>query len=426
MAQTEHVHQLEDGPTEADLARCVHCGFCLQACPTYVALGIETESPRGRIQLARAVQEERIAPTPGVVAHFDLCLQCRACETACPSGVPYGRIMESARAKVGQQPDRPRSWKLRQWVLRRAFAAPWRLRLTFGALRLYQRLPLFPGLVGRVIPRRLREMQETLPRLPRRFFRSRPVLADLPSPRATVALLVGCVMPLTYPQTHEATVRVLEHNSVRVVAPPQGCCGALHVHNGDPAAARKLARMNIDSFLAAGVDAIVVNAAGCGSTMKEYAELFAGDSAYETKAVEFAAKVKDITEYLAELPFEAPAGSIGARVTYQDSCHLLHAQRIRSAPREIMRAIPGLELVEMEGSDRCCGSAGIYNLTQPSMSRTILDAKMADALATGPDVIATANPGCMLQLELGVRRSGTDQRVVHVVELLDEAYRAGG
>jgi glycolate oxidase iron-sulfur subunit len=212
-----------------------------------------------------------------------------------------------------------------------------------------------------------------------------------------------------------------------VIAPPaQGCCGALHLHNGDPQAARTLARKNIDAFLASGADAIIVNAAGCGSTMKEYGELFAGDAVYGPRAEQLAAKVKDVTEYLAELPFEPPEGAISGRVTYQDSCHLAHAQRIREAPRAILRSISGLELVEMETPDRCCGSAGIYNVTQPDMSRQVLEAKMTDVLGTKPDIIATANPGCMLQLELGVRNAGEGQEVVHVVELLDRAYRAAG
>ena len=425
MAAAEHVHVMESGPAQEDLARCVHCGFCLQSCPTYLVLGMETESPRGRIHLARAVTEERVEPTPSVVAHFDLCLQCRACETACPSGVPYGRIMESTRALIGARADKPADWRLRRVALRLLFAAPWRLRLAFGALRLYQGLPFAP-VVRRLLPTRLREMEATLPRLPSRFFGRSALLAEpAAKPNAIVALLTGCVMPLTYPQTHEATVRVLARNGCRVVAPAaQGCCGALHLHNGDPKAARKLARKNIDAFLGSGAGAIVVNAAGCGSTMKEYAELFAGDPVYERRAEEFAAKVKDVTEFLEELPFEPPKGRVEGRVTYQDSCHLVHAQKVREAPRALLRSIDGLELVEMESPDRCCGSAGIYNLTQPEMSRRLLDDKMADALATMPDIIATANPGCMLQLELGVRRSGGRQEVVHVVELLDRAYRA--
>jgi glycolate oxidase iron-sulfur subunit len=423
MTATGHVHVMEQGPSEEDLARCVHCGFCLQACPTYLQLGMETESPRGRIQLARAVREGQVAPTPNVVQHFDLCLQCRACETACPSGVQFGRIMEDTRAMVGARHDRPRSWRLRQTLLRALFAAPWRLRLAFGALRLYQSAGIAP-LLRRFLPRRLREMEATLPVLPRRFFTPTAVLGGPAGrPRATVALLTGCVMPLTYPRTHEATVRVLARNGCRVLAPvDQVCCGALHLHNGDPKAARKLARRNIDAFLGSGANAIIVNAAGCGSTMKEYPRLFAGDREYAAKAAAFAARVRDVTEFLAELPFDPPRGAVEARVTYQDSCHLVHAQKVREAPRAILRSVPGLELVEMAAPDRCCGSAGIYNLTQPEMSRLLLQDKMADVLSTSPDVIATANPGCMLQLELGVRQSGQRQEVVHVVELLDRAY----
>jgi Fe-S oxidoreductase len=425
MTATEHVHVMESGPAEEDLARCVHCGFCLQACPTYLVLGMETESPRGRIQLARAVKEGRVEPSSSVVAHFDLCLQCRACETACPSGVQYGRIMEDTRAMLGGREDRPREWKVRQRLLRLLFESPWRLRLAFSGLRLYQRLALGP-LVRRFMPESLRRMEAMLPRLPSRFFERSAVLGGPDAPASkTVALLTGCVMPLTYPGTHEATVRVLARNGCRVIAPlDQFCCGALHLHNGDPEAARKLALKNIEAFLATDAEAIIVNAAGCGSTMKEYEALLAGDPVNRPKAAKFASMVKDVTEFLAELPFEKPSGIVTARVTYQDSCHLVHAQQVRAAPRVILASIPGVELVEMEMPDRCCGSAGIYNITQPEMSRALLDLKMADALATNPQIIATANPGCMLQLELGVSENGGRQEVVHVVELLDRAYRA--
>lgn len=416
-----HAH----GPHPEDVARCVHCGFCLQACPTYMVLGMETESPRGRIHLARAVSEGRTPVTPNVVQHFDLCLQCRACETACPSGVPYGRIMEDTRALVQADPNRPWSWRLRSFGLRTLFAAPWRLRYAFRLLRLYQRLPV-AALVRRLLPRRLRQMEEMLPRLPDRFFAPAGVLAEpAGQPRAKVTMLTGCVMALTYPGTHEATVRVLARNGCRVTAPEeQVCCGALHLHNGDQEAARKLARRNIDLFLAQDADAIVVNSAGCGSAMKEYGQLFHDDPAYAEKALAFAARVKDVTEFLVELPFEPPAGRVEARVTYQDSCHLVHAQRIREAPRQLLHSIPGLEFVEMPASDRCCGSAGIYNLTQTQMSRRLLSEKMADVATTACDTLATANPGCMLQLEVGVKQTGGDQEVVHVVELLDRAYRA--
>jgi glycolate oxidase iron-sulfur subunit len=424
-AAHDHKHEFTAGPREEDLARCVHCGFCLQACPTYVITSLETESPRGRIALAKALAHGEIEPTPNVVSHFDLCLQCRACETACPSGVPYGRIIEGARAMVQASPRRPTSWRLRSLVLRLMLASPWRLKLAFGGLRTYQRSRLAPA-VRRFLPKRLRQMEAMLPRLPDRAFDA-PEVAANPSGavKGTAALLGGCIMSITHPHTHEATVRVLARNGFRVLVPKaQGCCGALHLHNGDPEAARALARRNIDAFLASNADYIVVNSAGCGSAMKEYAELFERDPRYAEKARTFVSKCRDVAELLDETGFVAPSGRVEARVTYQDSCHLAHAQRITLPPRRLLRAIPGLELAEMATPDRCCGSAGIYNLTQTEMSRTLLESKMDDALATGCDVISTANPGCMLQLDLGVRLRGGSQEVVHVVELLDRAYTA--
>jgi Fe-S oxidoreductase len=278
-----------------------------------------------------------------------------------------------------------------------------------------------------VLPKRLRLMEAMLPRLPEGRFRGAAVAGQPAAQvKATVALLEGCVMPLLQPQTHEATVRVLARNGCRVLVPQgQNCCGALHLHNGDRGPARDLARSNIDLFLESGADYIVVNAAGCGSAMKEYGDLFASDPRYAEKAALFASRVRDVNELLVELGFEPPAGAIDARVTYQDSCHLVHAQRVREAPRTLLRSIPGLQLTEMTTPDRCCGSAGIYNLTQTEMSRRLLDLKMDDCLATGCDLIATANPGCILQLQLGVRERDATQEVVHVVDLLDRAYRSG-
>jgi glycolate oxidase iron-sulfur subunit len=425
IAHDDHLHVFDIGPREEDLARCVHCGFCLQACPTYVVTSLETESPRGRIQLAKALSQGVIQPTPNVVAHFDLCLQCRACETACPSGVPYGRIIEGARSLVQQSPTRPKSWRIRQAILRTLFASPWRLRLAFTGLRLWQRAP-GQAIVRRFLPKRLRQMEEMAPKLPDQRFNP-PVVAANPAGavKGTVALLSGCIMGMTHPQTHEASVRVLARNGFRVLVPrDQGCCGALHVHNGDPEAARPLAKRNIDAFLRSGADYVVVNAAGCGSTMKEYTELFAADPQYTAKAATFVSKTRDILELLDETGIVPPAGRVDARVTYQDSCHLVHAQRVRQAPRNLLRAIPGLDFVEMTTPDRCCGSAGIYNLTQTEMSRTLLESKMQDALAITCDIISTANPGCMLQLDLGVRLHGNNEEVVHVIDLLDRAYRA--
>jgi Fe-S oxidoreductase len=418
------VIELRERPSEADLAQCVHCGFCLQQCPTYLQLGVETDSPRGRIHLIRALVDGRAEATPALTEHLDLCLQCRACETACPSGVPFGRIMEGGRAMLVEQGRAPLPWRLRARLLRALLPYPERLRLAFGLLRLYQRSGIqrivrATGLLRRL---RLADAEAMLPTLPPRAIEQRGTLAGA---SRRVALLTGCVMPHLYPRAHDATVRVLARHGVAVLpVDAQRCCGALSIHAGDRRTARDLARRNIDAFLAAGVEAVVVDAAGCGSTLKEYAELLEHDAAYAAKARRFCAMVQDVTEYLASLPVVPPRAPLRYRVTYQDSCHLVHAQRVRSAPRELLRAIPGLELVELEAPDRCCGSAGVYSFAQREMSLRLLDEKMQDVASTGAQVIATANPGCMMQLEAGLRRHNLPGRVVHVVELLDEAYRA--
>ena len=438
MAEETKPFDILDQPSAEDLSQCVHCGFCLQECPTYLELGMETDSPRGRIHLIRALTEGRAEATPSLVGHLDLCLQCRACETACPSGVPFGRIMESGRAMLVQQGRVPWTWRLRVTLLRQLFPYPMRLRLLFSLLRLYQRTGMQrlvrASRVLRILPGGLAEAEQMLPDVPpAEYERPVPPANDTTDTRS-VALLTGCVMPLLYARTHEATERVLRRHGVAVVAPvDQRCCGALNLHAGDRRTARELARRNIDAFLSAGVDAVVVNSAGCGSTLKEYGELLERDPAYAEKARRFSAMVQDVTEFLVSLPLQPPKGSLAARVTYQDSCHLVHAQKVRSAPRELLRSIPGLDLVEMETPDRCCGSAGIYSFAQREMSLRLLDEKMRDVAATleaeptgsaGTPVIATANPGCMMQLEAGLRREGLPGRAVHVIELLDEAYQA--
>ena len=418
--------RLIDRPSEADLAQCVHCGFCLQECPTYLQLGMETDSPRGRIHLIRAIAEERVEPTNSLVAHLDLCLQCRACETACPSSVPFGRIMESGRAMLVEQGKVPLAWRMRVAFMRQLLPYPGRLRALFSLLRLYQRsgIQRLARATGVLRLLRLAEAESLLPDVPARAF----VMPETRSNGARrVGLLTGCVMPHLYPRTHEATVRVLERNGVEAVAPEaQRCCGALNLHAGDRRTARELARRNVDAFLDVGVEAIVVNSAGCGSTMKEYGDLLEHDEAYAEKAARMSSMVRDVSEYLVELPFERPKGPLPARVTYQDSCHLVHAQKVRAAPREVLGAIPGLELMEMGSPDRCCGSAGVYSFAQREMSLRVLDDKMDDVASTGAETIATANPGCMMQLEAGLRRHKLPGRVVHIVELLDESYRAEG
>lgn len=425
-----------DAPTAEDLYKCVHCGLCLNACPTYVETGLETESPRGRIALMKAVYEGRAGVEPGVTEHWDLCIQCRACEAACPSGVPYGRLIEQAQAQM-----RPRrrgiGGRLAAWLAyRQILPSTGRMRAIGALLRLYQRSGLRwlvrASRALRLAPP-LAEAEASLPDLSRPAFRaSGQVYAPRGAVQHRVGLLSGCVMPLFHGPTMEAAVRVLTRNGCEVHVPAsQGCCGSLNLHGGDMDGGRAMARRNIDAFLEAGVDVVISASAGCGATLKESAHLFHDDPAYAAKAERFGAMTQDITEFLATLPLDPPrAEAAPALVTYQDSCHLVHAQRVSAAPRALMSAVPGLELVEMEHPDRCCGAGGSYQLTQREMSGQLRAHKLEEAAATGAETIATANPGCMVQIALGAREAGMDVRVCHVVDLLDEAYRreaaAGG
>ena len=420
-----------DAPAEADMYRCVHCGLCISACPTYGELSLEAESPRGRIALMKAVNEGRLAINPRVVSHWDMCLQCRACEAVCPSGVPYGRIMANTRAQVAAQNQKPAK---QRWVsrlfLRGALPHPGRLRLGARLAQVYQRtgvqtLVRRSGILG-LLPGGLKGLEAQLPAFRGPFFNADGQGYKAASgTKMTVGLLSGCVMPLMQGDTMRATVRVLTRNGCDVVVPTgQGCCGALNVHAGDLEYARDMARRNIDVFLAAGVDAIVTASAGCGSAMKEYDDLLKDDPRYAGPARRLAEMTKDITELLVSLPFDPPKASLHRRITYQDPCHLAHAQRITAAPRAILNAIPGIELVEMEQASRCCGGAGTYSMVQRELSAKILTTKMGNISDTQAEQVVTANPGCMMQLEQGLREAGKPGKVVHVVDLLDEAYRA--
>jgi len=363
----------------------------------------------------------RIGPTAVATGHLDTCLLCRNCEAVCPSGVAYGRIMAGARAAVLSSPSAPPVWRARAFFLRHVIAHPWRLRLLTDALRLYERSGL------RALAARLPLLADRAlgPQVRGRPFSGKGLLVRPQGPvRRRVAFLTGCIMPLVHGRVHRATLRVLARHGCEVYAPPaQACCGALHAHSGDAETARQLARRNIDAFLSEEFDAIVVNSAGCGAAMKEYAALLRDDPEYAGRAQRLSSLVRDVHEFLAEAGFEPPKGRLPLRVTYQDPCHLAHAQGISRQPREMLAAIPGLSLVEMAHPERCCGSAGVYALTQPGMALRLLDAKMRDVSRTGASVIATANPGCMMQLEAGLRRRGMKGRVVHTMELLDRAYR---
>ena len=420
-----------DAPKEEDLYKCVHCGFCLQACPTYVETGLETESPRGRIALMKAVNEGRIGITPTVFRHWDLCIQCRACEVACPSGVPYGRLIEATKAEVERYREPRLLPRLASTVLlKRVLPSQRRLSALVAGLRLYQRSGLRWLVRGsrilRLVSDRLASLEASAPEVRGSKFRAAgQVVPAAGEERARVALLSGCVMPLIHGPEMHAVTRVLARNGCEVVVPQaQVCCGALNSHAGDLDTARELARRNVEVFLEADVDAVVVASAGCGIRMKEYGELLEDDPDYSHEAERLSAQVKDVHEFLVGLPFDPPAGRLDYSVTLQDSCHLSHAQRITEAPRAILRSIPGVELVEMADSSRCCGAGGTYTITQRDFSLRLLDNKMNAVEDTGADVLATANPGCHMQLGNGVRRSGLGTEVRYVTDLLDESYAA--
>jgi glycolate oxidase iron-sulfur subunit len=417
------------GPRQFDLDRCIHCGLCLNACPTYRELGLEMDSPRGRVY--QMVQVAEGAPlTPSYIEHIGLCLACRGCESACPSGVRYGHMVEDARAEIEWKVQR--GWferKLRQFVFVTLLGSHVALTLAGTVFWLYEASglkKLARGLAALKLLGRLGDLAQLAPSAEPPFFFSRIGRTFEPpgAQRHRVAFLSGCVANVFFARLNEATIRVLQRNGCQVAVPKgQGCCGAMHLHAGLREEARKLARRNIDAVWNGGFDAIITNAAGCGSTLKGYGDLLADDPEYAAKAREFSSRLKDITEFLADTGVDPAMARLDAAVTYQDSCHLAHGQRIRSAPRRLLSEVPGLELREMAASDVCCGSAGVYNVVESEMAMRILASKMAAVNATGAKIVATANPGCMLQLKAGVRMHGSGQRVMHVVEILDQAYK---
>jgi glycolate oxidase iron-sulfur subunit len=420
-----------DKPSQKDLDRCVHCGLCLNACPTYRELGIEMDSPRGRIYQMNQVASGAAPVSDSYIEHIQLCLACRGCETACPSGVQYGRLVEAARADIENRISRPWHVRLvRNWVFCRLLPSRRNLRIAGAMLWLIrksglQALVRATGLLGRL--GNLGKIERLAPpaEIPTFFRHYGKVFPAEGQRRYRVAMLGGCIANVSFARLNEATVRVLQKNGCEVTIPEeQTCCGALHVHAGIRDQARKQARQNMAAILGGGYDAVITNAAGCGSTLKEYHELFEHDPEFEEKSKQFSGLVRDVNEFLAGIEINPKMGRIEGTVTYQDSCHLAHGQKVRAQPRKLLRAIPGLRFKELPGSDICCGSAGIYNVVHNDMAMAILEKKMASVNRVAPDVIATANPGCMIQLEAGLRMHGKNQPVKHVVELLDEAYRA--
>ncbi len=421
--------------TDKSLA-CIHCGLCLSSCPTYLETGNENDSPRGRIHLMRAVQEGRLPLDSGPVRHIDLCLGCRACEAVCPSGVEYGALLEGTRDHIERHHSRP-AWQrfLRRFVIEQIFPYPERMELALAPVPVLRRLGL-----ARILPKFVREMIALVPDeltcggLPA----SSPAMTEMR--RGRVGLISGCVMSVMFGKTHEATVRLLNRAGYDVVVPKeQGCCGALYAHGGNLEAARTAARRNIDVFERQDLDAIVVNAAGCGSTLKEYDHLLHDDPAWGDRAGAFSRKVKDLTEFLAEAgrlsgAADRSSSQAGgpesknnglerpALVAVHDACHLAHAQRITKAPRDLVKAVSGANYVELPESDVCCGSAGSYNLIEPEMAERLQRRKTENILKTGASVVVTTNPGCLLQIRAGLDKAGAAHvEAIHIADYLDRA-----
>jgi len=422
----------QDVPPEDVFNQCVRCGLCLPTCPTYVETLVETSGPRGRIALIRAVAEGQLDLTsPGFMHQMSECLDCRACEAVCPSGVRYGELLEPARTQIVREtaPQRSLAARFGRAVLIGAlFSRLGFMRLVAALVRFYQRsgLQTFARSSGILRALHLDGLEAMAPRMSPHFF----VAADQRFPaqgtrKASAFFHAGCIMHVAFAEWNEASVRVLTRAGVEVVVPrDQGCCGAITIHAGEMDRGRALAQRNIAAFERSGADVYVINAAGCGSALKEYGQLFHDDDAWRERARAFSAKVRDITEFLDAIGIDPNLGPLEAVVTYQDPCHLAHAQRITAAPRRLLARIPGLEIREMEESSLCCGSAGIYNVTQPEMAGRLGRRKVEHVLDVAPDILATANPGCALQIANGLRAAGKNVEVLHVVQLLDRSYAA--
>ncbi len=404
---------------ENKLNQCVHCGLCLSVCPTYKIFGYETDSPRGRITLVKALTEGRLTFSEEFADHIDKCLDCRACQTACPSGVQYGLIIEEAKAYTYMKnPPNFFVRALKNLVMRVFIPSRKWLRTLTTFLYIYQKTHL-NKLVRKILPKKLKEMEEMLPPLPSpgaySYFKKDTVYEPIGEKKGRVYFFAGCVQDAFFPKVNRDTIDVLRYNGYEVVIPAgQTCCGAVHMHGGDPEYAKVVAKQNMETF--SENIPIIVNAAGCGAFMKEYHRLFGEEATREWRK-----RIKDINEFLAENGFRKPKGWVDLKITYQDPCHLAHAQGIRKQPREILNSIPGLEFREMKHPDACCGSAGIYNIVHHDISMKVLQMKLDDIKGTGADFVVTANTGCQIQLTYG-----TGKRVYHIVELLAEAYRKEG
>jgi glycolate oxidase iron-sulfur subunit len=404
----------------AGIDACVHCGFCLQACPTYLTLDDENDSPRGRIVLMRSAYEGTLSlDDPSLRRHIDQCLGCRGCETACPSGVPYGQLLEATRATVAQRHEMPFIARMVLTVFRR----PMLLRVVLFGAKVIRRLGIADALSA--LPGRLGFSMAMLASTKRRFPGGNYQASAHKADRGSTVMLRGCVMNGLFAETNRATERTLRVNGYAVLRSPSArCCGALHAHAGDLEGARELARANIAAFEKMPSDYIVTNAAGCGATMKEYGHLLAKDTAWAERAEKVAARVKDVSELLAAAG-PRTAGPLHVKVTYDAPCHLIHGQRVTAAPLQVLDAIEGLELVPIAGAEQCCGSAGIYNLLEPEVSAKVLDPKLNEIMFESPEIVTTGNPGCLMQIGAGLHKLGRSTKAIHPIDLLDEAYATG-
>jgi glycolate oxidase iron-sulfur subunit len=418
-----------DPPDESKWADCVHCGMCLESCPTYEVTGQEQHSPRGRVHLIKSVAEGKLEVNELFSDPVFACLDCRACTTACPADVDVGGLIEEARGQVRQAIPLT-GWKgtISKIMLRGLFPHQSRLNKLGSVLKVYQKTGVQKFVrktkLINIMPKHLVEMEEVMPKINtpvRKKYKNTNVIKAKNARKNEVSFLTGCVMDVMFSDINEATINVLTRNGNDVKIPQnQTCCGALHVHAGDREMGRKLAKQNIEAFKDS--DKVIVNAAGCGCMLKEYPELFREEPEWQAKAEAFSAKVEDISKYLHETGYEKPKVELNTRITYHDACHLAHGQGVRKEPRDILLAIPGVEMVHMPNADRCCGSAGIYNITNPEMASEVLANKMEN-VPEDVEMISMGNPGCMLQMAIGVQKYGRNQKIVHTIQLLDWAYQ---
>jgi len=419
-----------DLPSNDILTNCMHCGLCLPVCPTFALTGKETSSPRGRIRLIKAVAEGTLDVTDGFINEMNFCLDCQACETACPAGVRYGSLVEAARNQIRMQGRESTAAITLKWIfLRNIVSKKYLLKLTARILGVYQSSGLEALLKRSVVIKKLApklaKLQELSPRIDGRFFDDiyPEIIHPSGQPKYRVGFLSGCIMNVAFASVHEDTVKVLLHHDCEVIIPKQQvCCGSLQAHNGDFEIARQLAKKNIDVFLSFELDAIVMNSAGCGALMKEYGQYLRDDPTYAEKAERLAAKVKDISEFLYDIGLKKPVKEFRHTVSYHDACHLVHSQKVSIQPRSLLQSIPGIDYVELNEASWCCGSAGIYNVIRHEDSMNILDRKMSHVKKTGAEYLVANNPGCLTQIEYGCAKENVSMNIVHLATLLRVVY----